>query len=142
MNLPLLSLVAALGLMGLGPLAPEKVTTAQKKIFEASQMDSQAERLSRPDQGCVMWLLSSGLGRIAQVTTMGRACFQPMSPSCLGTVLTARVCQKGSIRPDRDCRRFPPLQASLPSSFQGQDQATSESYISSNHGFPPTPNVG
>jgi hypothetical protein len=54
MQLPLLSLVAALGLMGLGPLAPEKVTTAQKKIFEGSQMDSQAERLCRPDQGCVI----------------------------------------------------------------------------------------
>jgi hypothetical protein len=98
MHLPLLSLVAALGLMGLGPLAPEKVTTAQKKIFEGSQMDSQAERLSRPDQGCVMWLLSSGLGRIAQVTTMGRACFQPMSPSCLGTVLDGACLPKGKYK--------------------------------------------
>ena len=77
MHLPLLSLVAALGLTGLGPLAPENVTTAQKKIFEGSQMDSQAERLSQ-DQGSV--IVAAQLRASKNRTTMGHA----ISP-CLPT---------------------------------------------------------
>jgi hypothetical protein len=62
-------------------------------------MDSQAERLSQ-DQGSV--IVAAQLRASTNPTTMGHAT-SPCLPGAwaMVTVLTERVCQEGSIRPDR-----------------------------------------